>query len=143
MMRMEIKYHKNPERLERLMLMVPRERSINGWLRQADTFYSNFIQDTEMMNELEENTITLDKLAASHAKIKEVEQAHNSHREAKGLSQAALEVRNSLLEEFDLWLREFIHICKMALRKHPQLLEIFGITVLSKGYVREKPEPLQ
>ncbi|MCX6583713.1 MAG: hypothetical protein NT166_26355 [Candidatus Aminicenantes bacterium] len=139
---METKYRKNPERLERLMLMVPRERSMNGWLRQADTFYSNLIHDAEMMDRLEENTITLDKLTASHAKIKKVEQAYNNHGEAKGVSQDALEARNVLLEEFDLWFNEFLRICKIALRKHPQLLEVLGITVLSKGYVREKPEVL-
>jgi len=139
---METKYRKNPERLERLMLLVPRERSMNGWLRQADTFYSNLIQDAEMMDRLEENTITLDKLTASHTKIKEVEWAYNNHSEAKGVSQDALEARNVLLEEFDLWFNEFLRVCKIALRKHPQLLEVLGITVLSKGYVREKPEAL-
>lgn len=139
---MEIKYRKNPERLKRLMLLVPRERNINGWLIQADTFYSNLIQDAEMINKLEENAITLDNLTASHAKIKEIETASTRHREAKGLSQVASEARDILLEEFDLWFSEFLHICKMALRKQPQLLEILGITVLSKGYTREKPGPL-
>jgi len=50
--------------------------------------------------------------------------------------------KKSRIEEFDLWFNEFICICKMPLRKHPQLLEVLGITVLSKGYVREKPEAL-
>jgi len=136
---MKIKYRRRPERLERLMLHEPRQRDINGWLRQADTFYTNLINDAEMVNNLKDNGLTPDKLTASYNKIKEVELAHNLHREARGLSQAALETRDALMAEFDLWMKEFIQICKMALKEHPQMLEILGIPVLSKGYVRQKP----
>lgn len=135
---MKIKYRQHPERLERLMLGVPRKRDINGWLRQADTFYANLINDAEMMSNLENNALTPDKLTAYYNDIKEVEKAHNTHREAKGLSQAALETRNNLMTEFDSWMKEFIHICKMSLKEFPQLLLVLGIPLLSKGYVRQK-----
>lgn len=136
---MKIKYRRRPERLERVMLHEPRQRDINDWLRQADTFYSNLLDDAEMVGNLKVNGLTPDKLTASYNKIKEVEQAHNLHQEAMGLSQAALETRDALMTEFDLWMKEFIQICKMALKEHPQMLEILGIPVLSKGYVRQKP----
>jgi hypothetical protein len=53
-----------------------------------------------------------------------------------------LEARDVLLEDFDAWMKEFIVICKIALRKYPQLLEALGIVVLSKGYFRSKSDDL-
>jgi len=133
---------KSPARLGRMMLLVPRERSLNGWLRQSDTFYDNLLLDTEMVTELETNAITVDKLTAAQAKIAEVQQANSAYNDTKGIAQDALEARDALLAEFDLWLKEFIYVCKVALRNHKQLLESLKIQVLSKGYVRQKSEPL-
>jgi hypothetical protein len=136
---MKVKFRKNPERVERLMLNVPRERSINGWLQQADTFYVNLINDADMVSKLTQNAISPDKLTEAHAGIKEVECAKNNYREAIGLSQAAVETRDALFEEFDLWMKEFIYICKMALNQESQLLEALKIKVFSKGYIKHKP----
>ncbi len=133
---MKVKYHRNPERLERLMLNVPRERSINGWLRQADTFYANLIKDNDMIDKLDENAISLAVLEASYNQIKQVEQAKNLYRESIGLAQAALEIRDELFAEFDLWMKEFIYICKTALRQQPLLLEALGKIVFSPGYIK-------
>jgi hypothetical protein len=133
---------KSPARLGRMMLLVPRERSLNGWLRQSDTFYDNLLLDTEMITELETNAVTVDKLTAAQAKIVEVQKANSAYNDTKGIAQDALEARDALLAEFDLWLKEFIYVCKVALRNHKQLLESLKIQVLSKGYVRQKSEPL-
>jgi hypothetical protein len=136
----KLKCLKNPARLGRMMLLAPRERTLNGWLRQAETFYTNLLDDTEMVAELENNAITLEKLNAAKAKIVQVEQANSAYNDTKGRAQNALEERDELLAEFDLWMREFIYVCKVALRDHKQLLESLKIQVLSKGYVRQKSE---
>lgn len=138
----KVKVQRVPERVARLMLLEPRKTRINDWLRQSDTFYTNLVVDTEMVAQFETNAITVEKLTASHLRVKEVEQAYNAYQEAKGLAQAALEERDALLEDFDAWMKEFIVICKIALRKYPQLLEALGIVVLSKGYVRSKSDGL-
>jgi hypothetical protein len=136
----KVKVQRVPERVARLMLLEPRKTRINDWLRQADTFYTNLLLDTEMVAQFETNAITVEKLNASNMRIKEVEQAYNAYNEAKGIAQEALEARDVLLEDFDAWMKEFIVICKIALRKYPQLLEALGIVVLSKGYVRSKAD---
>lgn len=138
----KVKVQRVPERVARLMLLEPRKTRINDWLRQADTFYTNLLLDTEMVDQFGTNAITVEKLNASYLRIKEVEQAYNAYNEAKGLAQAALEDRDALLVDFDAWMKEFIVICKIALRQYPQLLEALGIVVLSKGYVRSKSDDL-
>jgi hypothetical protein len=138
----KIKCQGNVERVGRLMLLEPRKTRINDWLRQADTFYSNLVADTEMMTRLNGSAITQEKLTTAHGRIKEVEQAHNDYIEAKGISQSLQEGRDILLDEFKIWMNEFITVCKIALRQYPQLLEILGITILSKGYVRTKSDDL-
>lgn len=138
----KVKVQRVPERVARLMLLEPRKTRLNDWLRQSDTFYTNLLIDTEMITQLETNAITVEKLSATHLRVKEVEQAYNAYQEAKGLAQAALEARDVLLEEFEAWMKEFIVICKIALRHYPQLLEALGIIVLSKGYVRSKSDDL-
>lgn len=138
----KVKVRRVPERVARLMLLEPRKTRINDWLRQSDTFYTNLLLDTEMVDQFGTNAITVEKLNAAQLRIKEVEQAYNAYTEAKGIAQAALEARDVLLDDFDAWMKEFIVICKIALRKYPQLLEALGIVVLSKGYVRSKSDGL-
>ncbi|HLP48569.1 MAG TPA: hypothetical protein VK469_21695 [Candidatus Kapabacteria bacterium] len=138
----KLKCLKNPDRLGRMMLFVPREKALNGWLRQADTFYTNLLLDTEMMTQLEANAITVDKLNAAQLKIKEVQKMNAVYQDSKGIAQDALTARDALLANFELWLKEFIYVCKVALKNNKQLLESLKIQVLSKGYVRQKSEPL-
>ena len=137
----KLKCQKNPERLGQMMLQVPREKVLNGWLRQADTFYTNLLVDTELVTWLEVNAITVEKLTTAQAKIKEVQKANALYHDTKGIAQNASEARDALLAEFELWLREFVYVCKMALKENKQLLESLKIQILSKGYVRQKSEP--
>lgn len=139
----KLKCMKSPDRLGRMMLLGPRQTVLNGWMRQAETFYSNLLLDTEMVTQLEVNAITVDKLTAAQAKVKEVQRANTVYQDTKGIAQDALEVRDALLAQFELWLKEFIYVCKVALRDNKQLLESLKIQVLSKGYVRRKNEPPQ
>jgi hypothetical protein len=107
-------------------------------LRQADTFYSNLLDDPELLGRLEETAITMDKLQEGYANVQRVLQARGKYTEIIGMAQDATDQRNILLEEFNFWMKEFIYICKVALKDHPQLLESLGIQVLSAGYTRQK-----
>ena len=45
----------------------------------------------------------------------------------------------TLLTEFNFCKKEFIYVCKVALKDHPQLLDVLGIQVLSEEYRRQNP----
>ncbi|MDQ1353870.1 MAG: hypothetical protein QG657_4177 [Acidobacteriota bacterium] len=126
--------------LAKLLLNEPRTRVINGWIRQADTFYSNLFHNPGLIERLAVNAVTVEKLQAGHEKVMRVSQARVKYTEAIGMAQVATDQRNRLLAEFKYWMREFIYVCKAALKNQPQLLEVLGIQVLSNGYRRQIPE---
>ncbi|UCH98103.1 MAG: hypothetical protein JSV88_14970 [Candidatus Aminicenantes bacterium] len=128
----------NTEKLVGLGLIVPRKKNINGWLKQTQIFYANVVKDDEVMQYLARNGITLEELNATKQKVLEVALANEKHKEAIALVQDAVVERDDALEEFDFWMDEFIVICKEGLKDRPQLLEMLGINVLSKGYRRRK-----
>ncbi|MCX6583734.1 MAG: hypothetical protein NT166_26460 [Candidatus Aminicenantes bacterium] len=134
----KLQCRKDPVKLEKLLLLEPRTRVINGWLRQADTFYSNLLDDPELIGRLADTAITVERLREGYANVQRVLQARSKYTEIIGMAQDATEKRNILLEEFNFWMKEFIYICKVALKDHPQLLESLGIQVLSAGYTRQK-----
>jgi hypothetical protein len=137
---MKLHCRKDPAQLARLLLEVPRTRVINGWIRQADTFYTNLLLDPGLSGRLAVNAITVEKLQAGHENVGRVSQARIKYTEAIGMAQVATDQRNRLLAEFKYWMREFIYVCKVALKDQPQLLEVLGIQVLSDGYRRQIPE---
>jgi hypothetical protein len=113
---------------------------INGWIRQADTFYSNLLHNPGLIDRLAVNAITVEKLPAGYENVMRVSQARTRYTEAIGMAQVATDQRNRLLAEFNFWMKEFIYVCKAALKNEPQLLEVLGIQVLSEGYRRQIPE---
>lgn len=133
----------NTARLARMMLLTPREKNVNGWIRQTDTFYTNVFLDPELITSLEASTITADKLNANYEKVKAVDAASIKYQEAIGLAQTATAKRNKLMEEFDFYMTEVIFIFRVALKNEPQLLEILKISVLSAGYVRQKTKAIE
>jgi hypothetical protein len=131
---------KDPAELASLLLNEPRTRVINGWIRQADTFYTNLLHNPGLIGRLMVNAITVEKLQAGYENVMRVSQTRVKYTEAIGMAQAATDQRNRLLAEFNFWMKEFIYVCKAALKDQPQLLEVLGIQVLSEGYRRQKPD---
>ncbi len=125
-------------RLASMLLQEPRKKHISGWLRQADTFYSSLLGDAELLSRLKANALTVGELKTGHANVKKVAQADIAYKDAIGRAQDAKENRDIVQAEFTAWMKEFLYICKVALREHPQLLESVGIQELSAGYTRQK-----
>lgn len=128
----------NTARLSRMILFTPKESNVNNWLRQTDTFYTNIFLDPDLLASLESSTITAEKLTANYEKVKTITAASIKYQETIGLAQTATAARNKLIEEFNFFMKEFIFVCRVALKNEPQLLEILKITVLSAGYFRKK-----
>jgi len=82
----------------------------------------------------------VEKLQVGHENVKRVSWARIKYTEAIGMEQVATDRRNRLLAEFNFWMKEFIYVCKAALKNEPQILEVLGIQVLSDGYRRQIPE---
>jgi len=124
---------------ERTMLSLDGKRSqtLAIWLRHANRFYNNTIDNEEMLNKIARYGITNEKLKEAKELIKTLELVDDEHDRGKGAAQKSTNKRNKAFRKLDKWMSEYIKVCRFALKEKPQLLEKLGIIVLSEGYVRK------
>ncbi|MEL7038077.1 MAG: hypothetical protein AAFO04_21035 [Cyanobacteria bacterium J06592_8] len=122
-----IAFKNNPGIATELGLNGRRKKSLSGWLLQAQQFYTNALNSTEVMNGLAEYGITEEKLKAAQTEMLAVEAANNAQEQEKGEAQDATKQRDQAIDLLDDWLSDFIAIARIALEDRPQLLEILGI----------------
>jgi hypothetical protein len=110
-----------------LGLSGSRKDSLSGWLMQAQQFYSNLLNNPDLIKRLNEFGITADKLKAGQTELQAVETANLVQTKEKGESQNATKVRDTVVDSLSAWLSDFIAIGRIALEEEPQLLESLGI----------------
>ncbi len=137
---MRMGFRDDPRKLKELAAAGGRIKRISGWLMQAKTFYTNTINDEESLTKMADYGITKENLEAVEAKVSEVAAAYQEHKEKKGAAQDAIDRRDKSLDKLEKFMSEFISICRIALKDHPQLLEKLGIVVYTKGYVSAKSQ---
>lgn len=135
---MRMAYREDPKKLKELAAAGGRVKRVSGWLMQAKTFYTNTISDEESLAKMAGYGITKENLEAVEAKIAEVAAAYQEHKDKKGAAQDAIDRRDKALDKLEKFMSEFIGICRIALKDHPQLLEKLGIVVYTKGYISAK-----
>lgn len=114
-----------------LDLSGTRQKSLFGWLAQANQFYQNVLSDKAILFQLKEFGTTEQKLKAGWAELAAVERANLLQEQEKGAAQAATQARDAALDELQDWLSDYWAIAKVALEDNPQLLEGMGILVRS------------
>lgn len=120
-----------------LALDGKRSRTLAGWLRQANEFYNNAVDNPEILEKIAVYGLTNEKLLEGKGKIKKVEISNDNHDKAKGTAQQSTIDRNNALKALEKWTFAFIQVCRLAFKDKPQLLEKLGIPVLSEGYKRK------
>lgn len=135
----------DPVKLMVLGLDGKRPKKFSSWLRRANRFYNNAIDNAELLPLVAEYGVTNARLTAGRELVKKVETANDEHDKARGTAQQSTVDRNESIKVLDEWTSAFKTVCRMALKDRPQLLERLGIVVLSAGYTRktkeEKEEP--
>lgn len=137
---MRMAFRDDPKKLKELAAVGGRVKRISGWLMQSKTFYTNTINDEESLAKMAGYGITKENLEAVEAKVAEVATAYQEHKDKKGAAQDAIDRRDKALDKLEKFMSEFIGICRIALKNHPQLLEKLGIVVYTKGYVSAKSQ---
>lgn len=135
---MRMAHRDDLRKLDELDAAGLREKRITGWLTQSKTFYTNAINDEDALAKMAGYGITKENMQDVELKVTEVGAANQFHKLKKGEAQDATERRDEALELLDKFRSEFIGICRIALKDHPQLLEKLGIIVYTKGYVSAK-----
>lgn len=135
---MRMAHRDDLRKLDELDAATTRVRTITGWLTQSKTFYTNVLGDEQALAKMTGYGITAENLQEVELKVAEVGAANQEHKLKKGEAQDAIDRRDAALDLLDKFMSEFIGICRIALKEHPQLLEKLGIVVYTKGYISAK-----
>jgi hypothetical protein len=105
------------------------KRSLLNWLSEVNTFYSNLLNDLELILEMERFAYTRERLLAEQALVDSVAEAKRMRDTEQGEAQYATMERDQVLAELGQWFDDFMEIVDIALAKTPQQMEKLGVVV--------------
>lgn len=126
-----------------IMLYGDRKQSLSGWLEQARAFYSNILNDPEMLAIIGEYGYTPEKLKEEALLLDEVTAKHLEQKKEIGEAQESTQARDKKLDELAIRLSGLRAIAKVALDENPQSLEKLGILARTTPKAQSKKEPGQ
>lgn len=113
----------------RLDLNGPRKRRKEEWLAQAAIFYSNI---EVIAADMARYGVTLEVLQQTKAMIEALSTTRQQQLLRKAEAQNATEKRDAALKAMDIWMKDFKTVARLALKDHPQWLEMLGIKVVNQ-----------
>ena len=114
-----------------LLIDGQRKQSLSGYVEQANAFYTNLLNDPELLGIMAEFGCTIEKLKAEHELVRKLIVKVEAHAKETGEAQTATEKRDKKIDELDSWLSDFKKIVKVAFEDDRQKLEKLGITAKS------------
>ncbi len=123
-------YENNRGMQARLDIAGERKRPREAWLSQAITFYDRIDLIAEDMGKY---GVGVDELSQTKAMTDAIIHARQQQMQRKGEAQDATEKRDKAIQVIDEWMRDFKAAARVALKDHPQWLEMLGIQVKRKG----------
>ncbi|MEM9673068.1 MAG: hypothetical protein AAF992_10765 [Bacteroidota bacterium] len=109
-----------------LQLNGIREKSLNGWLEQTESFYNNLPEALPLMKN---HGVTAVSIEQAKEQIQAVRDARVSQTHRKGATQISKQQRDETLARLEEWMEDFIRTAKFVYAKNPQQLESLGISV--------------
>jgi hypothetical protein len=109
-----------------LQLGGSRKKSLSGWIGQATTFYTNLLNNPDLLAAMTPYTYDQAKVTAEFALVQAVVNANAAQEKERGEAQEATKVRDAKLDELDQWLSDYKAIASVALTDSPQRLEQIG-----------------
>lgn len=117
----------NPRALASLELKGRRKRTISGWKRQTETFYTNLLSTPEFLSEMAEYGYPETKLSTELKLIQDVVAADIAHKKEVGGSVEATAVRDAEFDALEESMTKFFNIAKAVLEDSPHLMEKMGL----------------
>ncbi|MEQ8555026.1 MAG: hypothetical protein RIC06_00035 [Cyclobacteriaceae bacterium] len=110
-----------------LQIQGRRKKTYSGWLKQAAIFYTNALNDKEILAELSKFGMTPVVLEKGLVAIKEIEKKIAQQKRETGEAQEATAVRDEAFEKIEDWVGDFLGVARVALRGQPQMIESLGV----------------
>lgn len=119
------------EKQKALGLHQSRKRSLSGWLHQAQTFYTNALNDAEVLAGLASFNVIQTDLEAAQVLVQQVADLDSVQEREKAEAQKATKVRDAALDALDDWLHDLRQVALIALADNPQMLEALQFAVVA------------
>lgn len=140
-----LKGEKIQEYLNLLGIKSTIKGTLDGFINQTRQFYTNAINDADLMAKLAKFNITVAKLQGYLDELPQLAELNKAHETIKALAQAARRDRDMLYKELKQEWIDFKDVCDMAFedkeKDNPQYKELVGIVEFSEGYKPKKPTP--
>lgn len=117
------------ERRKALGLNNRKKQSYGGWYQQAEEFYINLLDDSEVVEALARFMITQQQLEQGQAMVQQVAALKGLQEQQKTEAQKATQARNVALAALREWLTTFREVARLALSKNPEHLESLQLAV--------------
>jgi tRNA-dihydrouridine synthase len=114
---------------QELLLDGRRHHSHAGYLSQAETFYSNALDNKAIRKGLAKYFITEEVLREGLKLVEEMRMKYRKQLKEMGEAQEATDERNKAIDEMIDWFTDFTAISRIALEDNRQMLEVLGIVV--------------
>ncbi len=110
-----------------MMVDGPRNRSLPGWLKQAEAFYGNLLGDSEALADMTRYGYSAESLKKEQALLKELSVREAASRKEQGEALGFTRERDRKLDELARWVSDLRSISKLAFKEEPAKLKILGI----------------
>jgi len=110
-----------------MMVDGPRNRSLPGWLKQAEAFYGNLLGDPEALGDMRRYGYSVESLAREQDLLEELSAREAASRKEQGEAQGFTKERDRKMDELGRWVSDLRAICKLAFKDAPDKLRILGI----------------
>jgi len=122
-----IAFKNDPGAKTALGLRGDRPRSQSGYVGQGLLFYNNALGKQAFLDGLATKGITRTELEDGRVAFENLQSLTAAQQKETGEAQASTKKRDAAYDELSDWMSDFYGTAKVALRKHPQLMEQLGI----------------
>jgi hypothetical protein len=122
-----IAFKNDIEAAKALALKGKRASSIANWIRDAELFYRNTLNNDRYLTAMAEFGRTRAILEAEYKEVLDVKDAFAQQKKEIGEALESTMVRDTRMEELDAWMSDFIGIARIALQSNPEYLTKLGL----------------
>ena len=97
---------------------------MDPWMETMRKFYTEILKDPEIQQRFKRLNFSVEEAEAGLKNIGKLETLYAKCVKAKGVSQNATEQKNIAFAEISDWMSDFYWAAKLALKKHPRLLDV-------------------
>jgi hypothetical protein len=119
--RIALKDH--PSMMKSLGLDQSLKRNLGNWLEQARIFYTNALNNPQVMEKMAKYGIGETELNEGNGLIDRVEEASAFHKRKQAETDQAVKNRDNAFKDLNRWMKDFWVICRIALASKPEYLK--------------------